>query len=339
MAEPPNADSWQRQVIHSRPGTAAWLAAGGPESDVVLSSRYRVLRNLQGFSFTHKLTQSELVATAGMLIGPLQELTALEQIKQLTVAERDFLVGARLLPPDFPWQSPGRCVLLDAAYETSAYTHEEDHLRIQSLTSGWSIKAAESATKQILSQVSHHLRFAQCEPWGFLAAGATNSGEGIRRSALFHLIGLATANRMDRITHALRENGMTVRGIFGEASRAIGAFVQMSMTEDDLSAFIGSGEFLIQEERNARQVMDQSVIQKAVDNAFNFVRTHRKLTLADSLRILAWARLAANLSNFKMPLTALQIDGLVAKMDFGQRGAIASLAEERADLLRHALQL
>ena len=140
-------DGWKRMMLHSMP-MPAWLAQDAPHSDVVLSSRVRIMRNVAGFRFPHTAPTEELLAVQKLLLaGAPSELKA---FKHLTPAELDHLVGGRLVSTEFPIDQQGRAVLLNAERTTSAMVNEEDHLRLQVLTGGWSAESADSIAKQTL---------------------------------------------------------------------------------------------------------------------------------------------------------------------------------------------
>src|SRR5580658_8597659 len=107
------ADSWRRMVLQSMP-TVAWLGAEAPNVDVVMSSRCRIMRNLVGHRFPHAADDVELLEMETTVLEAVRRAELpIERLRGITIAERDYLVGCRLISPDFAWQSPGRALLLD----------------------------------------------------------------------------------------------------------------------------------------------------------------------------------------------------------------------------------
>src|SRR5579862_4046731 len=135
-------ESWKRMVLRATP--PAWLAKDAPQGDVVLSSRSRVMRNLAGYRFPHSASNEELVEVLGHVSGALGPAEGYELHKDLASSELDYLVGSRLCSPGFKLDSPGRALLLDKDRTASIMVNEEDHVRIQALTAGWSVSTADA---------------------------------------------------------------------------------------------------------------------------------------------------------------------------------------------------
>src|SRR5688572_26535187 len=112
----PHAETWKSMVLRSAPAPA-WLSADAPHSDVALSSRCRVMRNLRGFRFPHHATPDELLEISKRVIAAGQDY--FDVYKRLSNAERDYLLGCRLISPDFNALEIGRAVLLDPSRECS----------------------------------------------------------------------------------------------------------------------------------------------------------------------------------------------------------------------------
>lgn len=320
-------------VLKSMP-QPAWLGPDAPDHDVVISTRVRVARNLMGYRFPHHATTQELkqvlqeVVQAGKDAG-----LGLEGIYRMSEAEREFLLGTHLISKEFDISSPGRGVLLDTDRMISIMVNEEDHLRIQVLTAGWSILTAKRASDFVLEKLSRHLDFATTSEHGHLTASASNSGAGLRTSALFHLIGLAHSKRLGKVLSSLAEKNVVIRGIYGEASRAVGAFFQVSSTQELNSDFVSSCEILIEEERRARRAFSIEEFEKLVVTAADFATSCQKLSLADALRVMAWLRWAGSVGLEGWP-SDREVDSWIASMEVTGVREDDAIARHRASELR-----
>lgn len=288
-----DGEAWKRMVMTASP-PPAWLAADAPSGDVVLSTRFRLARNLVGFRFVHSAPDSELRHTMELVLAAARESgLGFEVFKGLTHAERDHLVATRLVSSDYEWTLPGRALLLDPARVVSVMINEEDHLRVQALVAGWSPANAEAAARRCLARLGGALDYAFSPDFGYLTASPPNLGQGKRHSAMLHLIGLAGTERLPRIMLALGEEGIAVRGLFGESSRAIGAFAQVSATSGTAETFAGAVEYLVKEERQARASLGSAHLNERADAAREFAVGSLRIGLGDALRVLGWLRWAA----------------------------------------------
>lgn len=314
----------------------AWLSGDAPSGDVVLSSRCRILRNLVGYRFPHIAERSELEAIFRSIL-PIAKAQELQLNSKVSPVERERLIAWRFASHHFRINDPGRALFLDERRALSLMVNEEDHLRLQALTAGWSIKHATKSCETTLRKFGNDLDFAWSERFGFLAASPYNAGEGRRLSAMFHLIGLAHSRRLGPVLKAISARGMTARGLFGESSRAVGAFVQVSTIRGQLPEFIGACEYLIEEERRTRSEIGERALLERTKVALDFAKSSPAISLADTLRVLAWARWAASQDAPSVPLTFRDVDALLATLELRTHGHEGKAAQRRATFLRTAL--
>jgi protein arginine kinase len=296
------------------------------------------MRNLAGRRFPNRADTTELQEVMRDVLDAAKEAQLdLEAYKGLTNAERDHLVAGRLVSPDFEWTLPGRALLIDRGRSLSVMVNEEDHLRVQALSAGWSIRASDATARACLDAIGARLSFAFSPDFGYLSASPYNSGSGRRRSAMFHLIGLAQTKRLPSVLAALNEKGIVVRGLFGESSRAIGAFVQVSVLEVGHSEFAGACEYLVREERDSRSLIARETLIDRAERAKEFAVSSRNLSLADALRILAWIRWASSASVPGFPASARMADAALTTLDIRTTIGEDQAARQRADALRAVL--
>lgn len=280
-------------VLRSMP-PPAWLESDAPDGDVVISSRFRAARNVRGFPFPHKASAEELrnvqkLVKDAVAHAPVQ----VESMGVLSEAERDYLLGARLISPEFRHRENGRTVLMDRDRTVSIMVNEEDHVRLQALTAGWSVWTAEETGVQVLRHLDRELGFMACPEMGALTASPSNLGSGQRRSALFHLIGLAASQRLTRMLKSLATMGLTTRGLYGESSRAVGAFVQISATTGGQADFKGACTQVIREERMARRELKRTELADKAKQAMEYAIMSSEISLRDALLVLGWVRWAS----------------------------------------------
>ena len=336
MRSEQHSESWKKMVLRSMPAPA-WLALDAPDGDIVVSSRVRYARNVCGYRFPHWASPDDLRAVQNLVRSGLSGLK-LEAINHLTEAERDFLLGCRLISPDFAHRDPGRSLILDKSRTLSVMINEEDHVRIQALTPGWSIKSAQKSAESVLSLLSSRVPLMQSEQYGFLTASPYNAGEARRRSALFHLIGLGHTKRLPAVLQALAAWRLTARGLFGESSRAVGAFFQVSAISGGLPEFIGACDYLAHEERMARREVTRATLQERTRAAIDFAIGASELSLADALRVLAWVRWAATAGVVSLEKGYRDVDQWVSTMEVHCTQDPKTASRHRAVFVRNRVE-
>lgn len=297
------------------------------------------MRNLQGRCFPWRAEPDESVQTMlSILQAAKEEAPDLVAYRALTQAERDHYVGCRLVSPDFAWHLPGRALLIDRDQRIGAMVNEEDHVRVQALAPGWSVPASREAAEETLNRLGRRLEWAWSPRFGYLAASPTNLGEGRRHSAMFHLIGLAHAKRLPDVLKALSTEGIVVRGLFGESSRAIGAFVQVSVQTRPTAEFIGACDYLLKAEREARTEISPPALGERARGARDFALSHRDLSLADALRALGWIRWASAAGIVDFPPSVREVDAALTRLEVQNLHGEAEAARRRAEVIRDLME-
>lgn len=333
----PSSEAWKKMVLRSMP-EPAWLDSDAPDSDVVISSRMRCARNLVGHRFPHHASDSELELVLQSVHESCEHpRLKLESQENITSAERDYLIGNRLISADFKPNLPGRALLTNDTKLISIMVNEEDHLRIQALSPGRSIKTAQAAVDHVVGCMEQSLDFMYDDNLGYLTASPANTGSAQRRSALFHLIALAHTRRLMSVLKALSTWGITARGMFGESSRAVGAFFQVSTTHQRLPEFTGAVDYLIDEERKARQEVARSDLVERAELARQYSIETQEVSLADALRILAWIRWAATAEIKGFPESQREVDSWISTMEVHGTQDQRIAARHRAVFLRERI--
>jgi protein arginine kinase len=307
---PEECDAWVDAVLrqNSRP---YWLEGDAPQGDVALSSRARLMRNLAGFSFPNRATRRELETVQAAARSAIEgfEGVAFTERSNVSRAEAAVLVGSRLVSPDFQWGAPGRSIFLDASRSISVMVNEEDHLRIQAVTPGFSPGFALGLLQKVESVLSDAMQFAQ-GPVGYLATFPSNSGKGRRVGAMLHLIGFALSGRKPDLG-----NGFEVRGLLGESSTGLGSFVQVSTPQREPSELQAGIEHLMSEERKMRQEIGEHKLREGVDQALEQMQGSGGLSLWKATNLVSWLRLGACYGVYDR--SQRELDALLALLTLG----------------------
>ncbi|MBV6456959.1 MAG: Protein-arginine kinase [Fimbriimonadaceae bacterium] len=309
-----------------------WLNADAPNVAVVMSSRARVARNLWGFAFPHRLDERDRTSVQSLIIKACRDLGwELQTWSSLSPSEEELFVAARLISPYGDHQARSRTILLDRARSLTVMVNEEDHIRLQALHPGWSLAAADKHADRAAQNLETEMRFARTAAGDYLTASPVNVGAATRHSIMCHLFALAQMGKVKPMIEALGFHDWVVRGVFGESSRAVGAFFQVSTTRGLTPGFLGACEHLIQAELEARSQLDADRLSRTCADALRFGVTARKLKLSEAIRCLSWVRWARYSGLFE------EHDRTVDRMISGQ-GSVRSLetGRETADRERAA---
>lgn len=212
-----------------------WLRGAGPQSDIVISSRIRLARNLAGFSFVNRADASQ---QRDVLDRCRKQITDQQlggeviwvDLNNATPVDRQILVERHLISSQHakPKGDIPRGVAIDSDETFAIMVNEEDHLRIQVLRSGMQLTEAFDQINRMDDTLGEHLSYAFSRQFGYLTACPTNVGTGIRVSVMLHLPALKLTGEIEKVKRAAKELHLAVRGLFGEGSEALGDLYQIS---------------------------------------------------------------------------------------------------------------
>ena len=293
----------------------SWLEASGDHADIVLSTRVRLARNLQGHAFGPRARVNDREAvlqrfkestarSEALRDGTLLELPDVAVRTRRILLERR-LVTSDLLGDDEAGPARGTAVHLSALDPISVMVNEEDHLRVQSLVSGLRIEEAWRMVDRLDEELGRELPFAYHHEFGFLTSCPTNVGSGLRASVFMHLPGLVLTKEIGRVLQGLGQVGLTFRGLYGEGSEVVGNFFQVSnqttlgKTEEDLVDHLDKiVRQVIQYELRARQVLlrdARGVTEDKIWRAYGLLRYARTLSFEELMNLLSGVRLGLSL--------------------------------------------
>ena len=208
------------------------------------------------------------------------------------------LVERHIVSPEFISDRRGKAVLISEDESISIMINEEDHLRIQVLREGLSLKEAAETADRIDTLLSETLTFAYDPEFGYLTQCPTNLGTGMRASVMLHLPALTENGAMPRISSNLSKLGLTIRGTYGEGSKIVGALYQLSnqitlgLSENEAIENLRSITVqLMEEERKARAQMSENIAwQDKIDRAAGILKTARVLSSSEFMELLSYIR-------------------------------------------------
>lgn len=296
-----------------------WLGNEGPESDIVISSRIRLARNLARFPFLSRADDSARGQIVDALKGPLADVSVRGPLTYVAVEEvgrldRQLLTERQIISRELAESHGPRGVAVGDHETVSVMVNEEDHLRMQALHSGFDLDECWERITDLDDQIESRVTYAFDNTLGYLTACPTNVGTGIRVSVMLHLPGLVFTKEVQKVYQALQKISLAVRGLYGEGSQATGDFYQISnqitlgQSEPGLIAKIKDVvENIIGYERRVRDALikeDRSKLNDRVSRSLGTLRSAHQITSDETLSHLSNVRLGVNM-------------GLIDEVDIG----------------------
>lgn len=287
---------------------AKWYDDTGFQNDIVLSTRVRLARNLKGIPFPRKITEEDAKEVIQKVEVALKEANlgfAKTDIASTEASELQKLVEKRYISPNFASQTKPAALFVSADESLAVMVNEEDHIRMQAIFAGFECQRAYEIISGLDECVAQKAEYAIHPKYGYLTSCLTNAGTGMRISCMMHLPALCKSNMAESLFAALGKLGITVRGMYGEGSKASGYLFQIS---NQMTLGISEKEIadrmndvvnqLITKERELRQALlrqDTAAVEDKIMRSVGILKTARLLSNKEMLTLFSNVRMGISL--------------------------------------------
>lgn len=332
-----------------------WYTNNAKDSDIVLSTRVRLARNLKNYPFPTKLNAAARMEVNELIKNVLidENTKDLHYIKMLDLPSYQAvsLAEKHLISPEFASVSTGRAIILSDEEDVSIMLCEEDHVRLQVIYPGLSLDEAFEKASEIDKKLEASLEIAFDERIGYLTQCPTNLGTGMRASVMLHLPALSKSSAMSRLASTVSKLGLTLRGAYGEGSEPMGDIYQLSnqvtlgiSEEAAIKNLQSIAAQIVKQEKQAREAILQD--DKVIDNifrAYGILQTARMISCSEFTSLVSLVRLGAAAGLINVPLETLSrllIEMQPATLNTlsGKVNTAAERDKLRAEKIREALK-
>lgn len=281
-----------------------WYEQVVPDSDVVISSRVRLARNLETYPFSTKLEENQAVELVNEVKGITRSLEENNErkfyscnISTLTDIDKAAMVERHIVSPLLAEKQQTTGLILSEDETVSIMVNEEDHIRIQAIVGGMNLETAYEEANKIDDIVYEKLGFAFDEKYGYLTVCPTNVGTGMRASCMVFLPALSSARMIPKLIEEVGKYGVAIRGIYGEGSKSLGSIYQISNQKtlgssereiiDNLNRIVTQ---VVKQERKRREYMlsvNADELEDQVYRSYGILRYARQISAEDAFIYLS----------------------------------------------------
>lgn len=315
--------------IVSQPGSN-WTKGDGSHNNIVISSRIRLARNIEKLPMPYLKNESSSFTVLEKTRLAYEELNLKEQgyefynMRDIPSLARQIMTEKHLISPEFAVAGINQGLIISADESVSIMINEEDHLRIQVLYSGLQLEEAWAKADKTDDLLESKLNYAFDEKKGYLTACPTNVGTGVRASVMVHLPALVLTKQAKRLFSTLNQLGLTVRGLYGEGTEAMGNFYQVSnrttlgQKESEIIQNLTSVVLQItEEEEEIRQSLSKNTeiqLKDKVGRAIGTLKNAYILSSREALDLLSDVRLGQDLGIIDTGLTNQELTELIIEL-------------------------
>ncbi|MBC8278188.1 MAG: hypothetical protein H8E46_08145 [FCB group bacterium] len=248
-----------------------WLSETDDNNDVVLTTRVRRARNIEGYNFPARLkrkTSGEVFKTASEVVenSAFRAKSAVYRTDRLENISRSILMERRLIDHQPVAKKITTGIIVTRGESGFVNINYEDHLHFHSVSGGFNSSRALKRLDRITKPFKENLRFHSSRSLGYLTSSPVLLGTGFRISYYCHLPALNLLRRLDEITEKALTAGVVLSGNYYHESGFIGANIiqlynqaTLGTTENAIIEKTGRVvKEIIQSEREARkQIRDE----------------------------------------------------------------------------------
>lgn len=331
-----------------------WYNMSAPEDDIAVSTRIRLARNIKGIPFPSKMSNEQFNAVNEMVKNavcngntPYAKSLKFISMQDIPQIERFAMVERHIISHQFASNCQNRAIIISADESICIMLGEEDHIRIQVLLSGIQLQKAYKIANDIDTLLCEKLDIAFDNRIGFLTECPTNLGTGLRASVMLHLPITEKQDEMQQIADSISKIGLTVRGMYGEGSKALASFYQIS---NQITLGISESSAidnlkivavqLIEKERKYRSLIEKIKLEDKCMRSFGILKNSRILSSDEMMSRLGDIKLGLSIGilNCKQSPMKLIIEGQ-PYMIMRHTGEISPAERdiERAKMIRELL--
>ena len=281
-----------------------WFREISKDSDVVISTRLRFARTIEGYKFPNIMKKDEKQA----LLNKINSSIDKKKYDFLKIADIDetplgSLVEEHLISKEL-LNLTDSAIIMNKDSSIVAMVNEEDHLRIQAFGSGFDIDKCYNNLCEFTDSLENNIKFAINDKYGYITACPSNVGSAMRVSVMLHLPALAKLGLLSKIIDEATSMGLSVRGIYGENTSGYGHIYQISNRQtlglsdrDIINKTKAIVTAIISQERKARNVLKENSIHLSdeIYRALGVLKNARIMSDDEAFKLLSKVRLGVSM--------------------------------------------
>lgn len=269
----------------------------GGFADLAVSTRIRLARNFKGYPYGDRADQKQIADKVWNAIQSAPVIAKEFKMTEIKAGSSEGLakVETHQISPEFAQK--GGYLIANENGNISIMIGEEDHMRLQVMGSGFCPKECMQEASRLVTLIESQIPMDYDQNLGYLTACPSNLGTGLRASVMLHLPMLESAGGISELVNLASRQGFTVRGAYGEGSRAVGSFYQLSnqitlgISEDNIiEKLIALCTDVIEKEKNMRhRLSNQNEIDftDRICRAVGTLKTARKIQTNEAIDCLS----------------------------------------------------
>ncbi len=273
-------------------------------TDVILSSRVRLARNIAGVPFPVRLNTLQKQKINLSIVNALSsspfgfravDMSSIYPYEAVSLAER------HLISPGFASNTAGKVLVLSEDERISIMLGDRDHIRIQGFADGASPMEAYRIAAETDEIIASQLKYAFDEKLGFLNQNPKDLGTGMVPSVMMHLPALSRTGEMAKFSLTAGKLGFRIRGSYGDGASSkgdifrISNYITMGLTEETAIENLKSLSLQLatKERAAAEEFVKDITVKDRINRSAGLLKNAVLLSCDEMMELLSWVRLGS----------------------------------------------
>lgn len=294
----------------------AWFFSKSSDEGIVLTSRIRLARNINGIPFPHLMDKETAEKVIDEIKSSILDSNSaisrdfdIKKLSEISQNQMLSMVEKHLISNDLINNRDISAVMINHDNNVSIMINEEDHIRLQVIYPGFKLKEAFDMASKIDDLIEERITYAYDTKLGYLTSCPTNVGTGLRASVMLHLPALTLTKNINNIITTINQVGLTIRGLYGEGSNALGNVYQISnqitlglSEEEIINNLIAVTKKIVEKEKKAREILleKQSIeLEDELYRSLGILKYARSISTHESLELISKVRMGVEMGIIK----------------------------------------
>jgi protein arginine kinase len=277
-----------------------WYLETGKDSDIVVSSKVRLSRNLSQFNFYIKSIEElqkeeDLIRENLNQIGYGLRLIKLKDLEEISIKN---LIEKNIIPEKVVKEKEKKSILINDEENICILINQEDHFKIQVFASGFELEGISNLVIEIDEKLQQIFNIAKNEKYGFLTSNLTNLGTGIKASVILHLPGLVKTKNISKIIKLVNQFGMEILKENQADMYRIYNKPTFGISEQDIIKHLKIiVEKIIEQERTARKILagNEIFLEDKIYRSYGTLSNCKKISQKEAEELLSEIKLGTDL--------------------------------------------
>lgn len=304
-----------------------WYNEAGENTDVFLSSKVAIVRNIRGYAFPIKMSAEDMETVCDKA-KDFADKMGMNYLSAEDLSNKQKLAFLKhdIISIEFAKEVAGKGLMINGDESLSIVVNQFNHFKAQAMCNGSNIEKVFTDVERLAVELEKEFDVAYSEKYGFLTSRPFYVGTGLRISFIVSIPGVEKSGILPKLLGRLNSLDWKMIPYVGEVnSKKTGNLYEifntstLGITEEKIyeRAQIVISDILKVERmcRDAIYSKKKIIVEDQYYRAYGMLKYCRKLELSEALEALGWLRLGHSLiEDSDIGIDLIKINDMTARI-------------------------